>query len=265
MLGWGTNEMDWDPTYFDPPWAPFGPYYGDAILAVDDSFIVSAGYQFAHDIWRFTQSLVWTNVGFSDQVVGGIAAGNGRIIIVGWEGWPRVSINGGERWFAVASDVITSNAYQPPAYSIPMVGSDITFGNGTFLVARSYLRNGFLTTLDGITWSKREAFTGASIESVAYGNGTFVAACSGELFPAGIYQSEIVALPILRFGHPSEPDTFTLLISGKIGDHYRLQTSTNLEHWDDEYSFTASSPTTPCIVKDQDPTVPRRFYRVASP
>jgi hypothetical protein len=70
-------------------------------------------------------------------------------------------------------------------------GRDIAFGNGIFVVARSFLQNGFLTTTDGITWAKRDLFSGASVDSVAFGKGTFIAACSGGTYPAGIYSREV--------------------------------------------------------------------------
>jgi len=226
-------------------------------------FVTAAGSQFAYYIWRSANGSNWQNVGFSDQVVAGIASGNGSTIIVGWEGWPRVSTNQGASWFASASSVITSNAYQPPPYySLPMAGSDIAFGNGTFLVARSFLRNGFLTTSDGLTWSKRDLFSGAGIESVAFGKGTFVAACSGGSYPMGIYQSETVTLPIIGLQLQTSPKSILLTISGEQGRAYRLQTSANLHSWADYRTYTNTMSAT----QFQEPVSETPlFYKVTSP
>ncbi|HWH68533.1 MAG TPA: immunoglobulin domain-containing protein, partial [Candidatus Sulfotelmatobacter sp.] len=166
------------------------PFVTTSVGIAGNYFITAGGSLFAYYIWRSSNGGTWQNVGFSDQVVEGMASDGSRSIMVGWEGWPRVSADFGASWSAAASSVITSNAYQPPLYASPMVGSDIAFGNDTFVVARGHLNNGFLTTPDGQTWKQRSLFVGADIQSIAYGAGTFVVTCAGGSYPPGIYQSE---------------------------------------------------------------------------
>jgi hypothetical protein len=192
------------------------------------------------------------------------ASGNGCSIVLGWEGWPRVSTDQGVSWTASPSSVISSNAYQPPYYYLPMVGSDIAFGNGTFLVPRSFLQNGLLTTTDGVTWASRSLFVGCSVESVAYGNGTFVVCVSGGAYPAGIYQSASAATPVLTLARQASPAAVALSASGEIGRAYRLQTSSDLKTWSDRLAYTNTASGLQLV----EPIVSgstQLFYRAVSP
>jgi hypothetical protein len=145
-----------------------------------------------------------------------------------------------------------------------MTGSDIAFGNGIFVVGRSLLRNGFLTTTDGITWAKRDLFSGASVDSVAFGKGTFVAACSGGTYPAGIYQSRSVIDPIIQIDKQAGLQAMTLAISGQQERQYRLQTSSDLQTWTDYRGYTNTTPTV--IFQEPLPLGSTQlFYRVVSP
>ena len=261
---WSANGITWSGATFPGNPDTGFPFITSALGVVDGYFITAGGSEFAYYIWRSSNGSSWQNVGFSDAVVTGVAAGNGRSLIVGWEGWPRVSTNDGASWFASASSVITPNAYQPPYYAIPMVGSDVAFGNGTFVVPRSFLQNGLLVTTGALTWTKRDLFLGASIESMAYGNGTFVLVCSGGAYPAGIYQSESSALPIIGISLQTNPKAILLNISGEVGRAYRLQISPDLQSWSDYLIYTNTAPTFQFL----DPVATgstQLFYRVVSP
>lgn len=197
-------------------------------------------------------------------MVNGIAIGNGRAVVIGWEGWPRVSSNLGLTWNFSPSEVITPGVAEHPGYTLPMVGSDITFGNGTFLVARGFLGNGFLTTADGVTWVSRDLFLRAGIESVAYGNGTFVALCTGGAYPPGIYQSMPTSIPCLTAQLMSNSNTVVLNLSGEVGRRYRLQTSSDFQTWTDLRTYTNDTPTIQLVDPDP-PEAAMRFYRAVSP
>jgi hypothetical protein len=249
----------WDGQHWYPSSFPSGPSgnRADAIATDGNSFIAVAGPEFADEIWQSYDGYTWTDVGFSDAVIGGIAYGNNRFIMAGWEGWPRVSTNGGASWFASPSSVITPGSF-------PEVGSDIAFGNGNFLVVRGWLTNGFLTTIDGVTWNSRPIFLGSQIDSVCFGNGTFVISSSGGSYPAGIYQSEAAAIPFFTSTFQPLSNSFTFYISGELGRAYRLRVSSNLTDWTDVCSYTNLAPGT-VLVAPIPPGLPRAFYKVVSP
>lgn len=242
---------------------PSNPTYTSAIGVAGQYFITAAGSSFAYDLWRSTDGTTWQNVGFSDAVVKGIAYGNGRVIVVGWEGWPRVSTDQGASWTAVVSPDISSTNHMLPI----MVGSDIAFGNGLFLVSRSFLQNGILTTADGLNWTNRALFTGATIDSVAYGNGTFVVTCSDGGSTGnqpGIYQSDSLAVPWLTLTPQTNPAAVVLNASGEIGRGYRLQCSADLQTWTNRAAYTGTA-TGFQLVDPVPPGSTQLFYRVVSP
>ncbi len=256
-LLYSTDGTTWSKAIFSTGTPEYGsPYYGDTIVAANGTFIASAGLQFAHDIWRSSSGSSWKNVGFSDQVVGGIAYGNSRFLLVGWEGYPHASTNQGTSWFAVGlGNTNICNTTQ----GLCMAGGDIAFGNGTFVIARSFLRHGLLTTIDCESWTRRSVFSGMNMSSVAFGNGSFVA-----VGPDGIYQSEPVATPVLSVSQAAVSDTIQLLISGEVGRSYRLQTSTLSSTWADRWLFTNTTGSVTFV----DPITPESsqlFYRVVSP
>ncbi len=49
----------------------------------------------------------------------------------------------------------------------------VTCGNGTFVAVGN--AGTFLTSRDGVTWTRRDSGTGQPLFGVTYGNGTFVA------------------------------------------------------------------------------------------
>ncbi len=238
------------------------PFYMTEIVATSTNFIAVGGYWPGFDIWRSTDGNTWEYAANANMYSEGLAWGNGRLIIVGWEGWPCVSTNEGVSWFATSSTEIWP--YSPTTTSA-MVGSDIAFGNSTFVVVRSWMQslgNGLLVTSDGVNWSTRSAFSNPSLkaESIAYGKGAFVVACS----PSGIYQSAPVATPFMTSSKVAGSDALNLQIQGEVGRAYRLQSSTDLANWSDVVSYTNTAPVME-FVEPITNTIVRQFYRAISP
>ena len=248
---YSANGTSWSGSSFPSNPDTGFPFACKAIGVSGGYFITAGGSMFADYIWRSANGSSWQNVGFSDAVVNAIAQGHGTTIVVGLEGWPRVSIDQGASWFP---SVTSTNSY-------PDVVNDVAFGNNTFLVARGY---GFFTTQNGTNWNSRNPFSDANTYSIAYGNGTFVAAYAGGTYPSGIYQSAPVNVPIITFGLQTVSHTVTLGISGAAGQTYRVQSSSNLQAWADCYIYTNSGS----VIQFTDtfsPFLPEIFYRVKSP
>ena len=236
-------------------------YFCSAIACAGGLFITAGGTEFAFDIWRCNYDLAppqiaqWQKVGFSDQVVCGIIYGNGRFVIVGYEGLPCESTDGGSTWsFYGGSDF---GAVVPGGY--PMTGNDIAFGNGTFVLARGFLPRPQLTSFDGKSWIRRPALNSLQFDSVTFGKGTFVAVGG-----SGIYQSDSVTPPHITANAPASPNSMSVQISGEVGRGYRLQTSTDLLNWSDRWCYTNTGPMTN-FTEAVDLKQPRVFYRVVSP
>ncbi|HEY9174337.1 MAG TPA: hypothetical protein VI136_18800 [Verrucomicrobiae bacterium] len=253
---WSYDGVNWQPTTFPGGTSSYDCYAASRIVAVGTAFIVATGPCCAYDIWRISASFTsWTKVGFSEQVVAGLVNSGDRLLLVGWGGWPMSSTNLGTSWFAVGD----TNVCSPSPGQFCMAGGDVAYGNATFVIARSWIRDGLLTTTDCSTWKMRPALKGFSVNSVAFGNGTFVAV--GE---EGIFQSEAVAAPILSASRVAESNALQLVISGEVGRSYRLQTSALSTAWSDRWVYTNNSGSVVFI----DPITPeasRLFYRVVSP
>jgi len=255
----------WTGKTFPPsPNAPSNayPFYMTAIVATTTNFIAVGGYWLGFDIWRSTNGNTWEYAANANVGSQGMAWGNSRLVIVGWEGWPCVSTNEGVSWFNSSAAEIWP---YPPNQAPAMVGSDIAFGNSAFVVVRSWMQslgNGLLVTSDGVNWSTRSAFSNPSLkaESIAYGKGAFVVACS----PSGIYQSASVATPFLTFSKVAGADALNLQIQGEVGRAYRLQSSTDLANWSDVVSYTNTAPVME-FVEPITNTIVRQFYRAISP
>ncbi len=250
-----------------------GPYTASTVCFDGDDFtLVTAdggGASFAYDIWTsFDLGETWTKTGFSDQQVTGIAYGNGTIVIVGFEGWPRESTNGGSDWFVVQSTNL--DPYYYAGGGLPMIGNDIVFGNGRFVVAdaNSYSTD-LLVSTNGLDWKGiTPTRPNMNARSITFGKGTYVAANwvsdnSGTI-PPGIYQSMPVSTPFIAASQLTNTNAMDLVISGLIGQKYRLQTSPDLSSWSNLWIYTNTGPTMEYV----DPvslSVGQRFYRVVSP
>jgi hypothetical protein len=233
------------------------------IVPAGNGFLTSGaspGGGYGFEIWRSVNGSVnWTLAGNASQYVTGIAAGNGRFVMVGWEGYPRVSTDNGASW-ATSFD---TNVCANPAIGVCFGGEDIAFGNGLFVSAR----RGLLTTTDGLTWRQRTILLSENVTGIAYGKNTFVVVLGSGLpatIPSGIYQSESVENSILTPAYNAVSNSVTFRISGDIGDVYRLQSSTNLVQWSDRRTFTNAAWTTD-VVEPVAADAPRLFYRTVSP
>ncbi len=245
--------------------APFYPIHSLAIATSGDfstDYFVTGLGSLGTELWRSIDGITWTRAVGGGSTVHGIARGNNRMFTVGYEGWPRMSTQPllSRSWTSSQSSAIYSGPNPQPL----SVGIDIAYGNGLFLVARGPDTNNFLTTTDGSDWARRTALAGAKIDSFAYGNGTFVAACSGGTLPVGIYQSTPVATPFISLSAQTNAASLSMNISGEVGRAYRLQTSEDLQTWVDLSNYTSTSPVQPMSVP-RNPGTNHLFYQVVSP
>lgn len=252
------DGFDWEPTTFPTGTPQYGAYTASTITTVGSRFVTAGGQEWPYDIWRNVGAYSWTNAGSAGQFVSGIAPGGDRLLMVGWEGWPKASTNQGTSWFTVGDTNVCAPGPNSP-FSFCMNGADVAYGNGTFVIARGFLADGLLTTTDHQTWNKRPVFLGRSIYSVAFGNGTFVALGSD-----GIFQSETVTTPVITASRDPNSNALQLSISGEIGRQYRLQTSSLASVWADRLTYTNASGNV-IVVDPIRPETSRLFYRVVSP
>lgn len=234
------------------------PYFCVAIAydSYDGIFVTAGGYADSdYDIWtsEYDGGNSWTNTGVTGASVTGVASGNGTNIVVGWEAPPKESTDGGYTWFTVSHG--TQN-----------LDSDITFGNGMFLLASMY--STLMVATNTLGWQQRIPTTPVNILSVAYGNGVFVGVSGNNSFlssnPQGIYQSLPVAIPIITSRQLTNTNALDLVISGLIGQEYRLQTSSNFIQWSNLWKYTNTGPTMEYIAPVTTNTA-QLFYRVISP
>ena len=247
----------WDGIFVPGAQPRFGsPYRMDAVFGTPDVFVAAGSSSIADEIWQSRDGgYTWTNRGYADQIVNGIGSANGRIVMIGWEGPPIISTNNGDSWFS-SND--TNVCGTQPGCSF---GKDITYGASSFVVVRSYIarftNKGLLTSSDGGTWTNRSGLAGLEIDTIAFGNGTFVAAG-----PPRIYRAEVVP-PVLTAQRVTGSNAIHLTMAGEVG-RYRLQSSTNFSSWAEVVSFTNTGPPYD-FVEPVDTNITAQFYRVVSP
>jgi hypothetical protein len=262
-----TSGTNWTPVIFSGG-GETGPCSAICYDADDDNLVTAVGPQFAYDVWTsYDDGETWTNSGFSDQYVTGIAYGNGLYIIVGFEGIPYESTNGGSSWFFTTNQNIDPY-FNPLLGGEPMTGSDIAYGNGIFVVAdaNSYPEL-LLATPDGQNWQHRAPLPSINVTSIAYGNNTFVGASSQygpSDIPPGIYQTMPVNIPIITLTQLTNTNAMNFTISGAVGQEYRLQTSSNFTTWSTLWTYTNTNMTMQYTAVINTNT-PQLFYRVISP
>ena len=140
--------------------------------------------------------------------------------------------------------------------------SGINFGNGIFVAVGSGGGPNEVidTSPDGINWTVRllVAGTGTSLSRVAYGVGTFVAAGNaGTILQSGDTRLQLIQSQITH-------GAFTGTITNGVGQHSRIQTSTNLTTWMD----ILTNGSTPASWQFQDlpaTNSQRHFYRAVAP
>jgi hypothetical protein len=246
----GTGDS-WAGTFV--PWNPINGCFSVSALTAAGVIIAAGGISCcAYDIWRSYDGIYWDKVGFSNQIISGIAYGNNRFVMVGVNGFPLVSTNGGDSWSS-SVDTNICTCYLACCYT----GQDIAFGNSTFVVPRGYVKSGLLTTVDGVSWTNRPALAGLSINTIAFGNGHFVAA--GE---SGIYRAELP--PRIAAALATGSNALHLTVTTESGRSYRLQSSSNFTLWTDAVSFTGYSIPSE-FYQPIDTNRPALFYRVFAP
>jgi hypothetical protein len=244
------------------PWNPAGqggqPYRMDAVCAAPSPLIAAGGTQFADDIWRsWDGGNSWEKVGFSDQVVNGItyAYSNNRFAMIGYEGRPIISTNNGDSWF------FSYDTNVCPTGPNCSVGHDIAWTSSTLVVVRGWVPQGPLSSNDGVNWTNHPVFglttNGVGgIDTVAFGNGQFVAA--GQ---SGIYRAEI---PPKISSSLTSSNSIHLVITSQPGRSYWLQSSSNLTSWTNVTSFSGSSVPSEFYLP-LNTNLPALVYRVFEP
>lgn len=135
-------------------------YYGGGIFVL---------LGLAGNIWTSPNGITWTQrtSGFGTTAIRGGTYGNGIHVVVGDSGKLAYSTDGGENW----------------TFSTPFVvgNEDVAFGNGLFItVGSQYSGTPIFTSTNGSSWTQRAGGTGgANLDSVAYGDGLWIAITSG--------------------------------------------------------------------------------------
>jgi hypothetical protein len=173
----------------------------------------------------------------------GLAYGNGVFVGIG-HGFTQVSSNGFDwdgPWF-------TSNAWN--------YASRVVYGGGTFLTASQF--GAILSSTNGVQWETRNSGTAVSLNSAAYGRGSFVAVGlwgtilqSGQLESPGLELGPIVGLP---------NGAYAISISGSVGQTWQVQSSLDLANWSPLATFVSTNSVMRFV--DYEATnYERRFYR----
>jgi len=108
---------------------------------------------------------------------------------------------------------------------------------------------------DGNTWQRHRSFTAKNLHSAAFGQNKLVAVGSD----GAILQSDGI-LPVLDALRM--PDGLRLLVKGGMRDHYRLQSSTNANSWQDAGYLTNGMP---FLLGTNECESACNFFRLRSP
>ena len=213
----------------------------------------------------------------------GIAYGNGRYVAAGGRGQFFISTDA-TNWTQVDSGIVWDL-------------NDVTFGDGLFVAISDI---GFvLTSSDGTRWTTNDLQLDENLRTVSFANGLYIAAGNvGNLLssPDGVawtrhrtgfsdnfrgmcyaeggftlvgnnttilQSGSFVPAQLAVRGRPTTTG-FELTIQGETGRTYRLQTSSDLVHWIDLFTFSNSEYST-SYLETHAPGLQSRFYRAVSP
>lgn len=181
----------------------------------------------AHRIFTSSNSVDWTSHASTENQFYGIAFGGGQFVAT-TGGRRMLTSPDGETWAAH-----TNNATN-------VFVSAITYGNGTFVAvgSQNQSQHTVLYSYDGTNWQSRyfgPVIGNYFLNGVAFGAGTFVAVG----MPPSVLQSEDVHRPFLTL---SAGDPLQFRLGGKVDEAFRLQSSSNLNTWDDVMTYTNVSP-----------------------
>ncbi len=136
----------------------------------------------------------------------------------------------------------------------------VTYGNGTFVAVGQFSNpSAILVSLDGVTWRVKASETENSLNGIAYGAGRFVAVGAD----GTILQSGDVSTPTLAL-RSEGTNGFVITLEGEVGRGYRIQSATDLVHWEDWVQLTNSKPVTE-VQAWVAPLSDQRFFRAVSP
>jgi hypothetical protein len=281
----GVNWLQSHPPAVDTPNAV--AYGGGRFVDVTDSYLLSSadGVNWAAQEWST-----------AGAELSGITYGNGQFVAVGaqddefgqpasatiltstngvtWETWTSAKAYtlksvtyGSRRFVAVGYDQRLSDIVLVSSDGVNWVESQpgsqsglvsIAFGNGQF-VAVGQVDSGFvMTSRDGVNWFQRGVGMHTSgLVAVAFGDGHFVALGNdGTILQSG---------PIINLSVTSGASTGLPLLSleGPTGLDFTIQSSTDLNHWQDVTTITGSPSGK--MVLDGLPIGPGNlFYRAQS-
>ncbi|MEZ5276789.1 MAG: S8 family serine peptidase [Opitutaceae bacterium] len=200
-----TNGRDWTDHSFSPPYGfediAFG---GGRFVAVGGNIIATSS---GPDAW--TQIEIPYNPTDQHTTMTGVAYGLGEFVVTTTNGVLYRSRDG-LNWtrFVHGFPGDSGNSNDLPSLA------DITFGDGVFMVVghRWIFRSGNLDQ-----WTRSPAPV-SSLDTVAYGNGTFVAATSGIFLQLGQQPN---AVPLVAFEEP----TAELTVARNAIQHLRIRAS----------------------------------------
>lgn len=268
---------------------------GGRFVAVGSRQVSANPYDYRAVIYSSTNGVDWTNwMSTAVSRANGVAYGNGKFVVVGggynthWEHNIHLSTNGvdwtpqsspvyqhyavafgggqfvastGARNFRTSADGetwATQNFYAPNVFA-----ASITYGNGTFVAVGSQdqFQHTVLRSEDGTNWQVRSfgpLYPNSFLTGVAFGADTFVAVGT----PQNVLQSGDVRVPSLKVLSAGDPRQ--LRVAGKIQTPYRLQSSTDLNDWQDVTHYTIQTPTAVLSIPATN-TSSRLFFRAVSP
>ncbi|HTD65225.1 MAG TPA: hypothetical protein VK846_01680, partial [Candidatus Limnocylindria bacterium] len=214
--------------------------------------VVGGGYNTHpdHSIHTSTNGLDWTPHNSTVFQFYAVAFGGGQFVA-----------SPGAREFLTSYD---GETWTSQRYAAPNVFPDsITYGNGTFIAvgSRDQSQHTVLRSEDGTNWQVRyfgPIYGNSLLTGVAFGADTFVAIGT----PQNVLQSDNVSHPFLTVLSAGDP--LQLRASGKIQTSYRLQSSIDLNGWQDVTQYTHYAPTIGLSIPGTN-TSSRLFFRAVSP
>ncbi|MDB6019137.1 MAG: hypothetical protein JWR19_3626 [Pedosphaera sp.] len=175
-----------------------------------------------------------------------VTFGNGTFVAVGKNGTIVCSSNS-LNWATQSSTTLNDLA-------------GVAYGNGTFVAVGN--AGTVVSSTDGTNWVSRNSGVINNFNCIAYGNNMFVAAG----IQGAILTSGDVSVPGLAPSIPPANNGFSMLLSGKISQAYRIQSSPDLtpNSWTDLTACTLTTPNTN-ILDANAMSFPTRYYRAVSP
>lgn len=232
------NGIDW--TLAATGASPFDVAYGNGVFIG----VASSG-----PIYRSTDGTNWAQVINSPStILNTVTFGNGRFVAADIYGGIIESQDG--------------STWSPVVHPSPRDSWNcVYYGNGLFIAGgyNNYGAQSLLTSADGTNWAVIPLGAKATINDIAYGAGTFVAVGAN----GAILQSDDLRIPWLT-GQVDSSGEFKIVVTGEVGRQYRLQSSADLQTWNDTFVYTNSQ----FWMQFLDPAITNHsqgYYRAISP